>query len=153
MLLVFVYLVVLFHLVVVSLSSFFCVFLLCVLHSLSMPMLSCLGCIPLLIRLAFLRSLVTTRMFSCCTRIMWLSFVCSSAFAFVCVFVSCLFFIYFMSPLCLFMATMSFAGYFLVRFILSTFPAFLHLTCPRFGLVDSAYLMTTAGLFVAGQLM
>ena len=58
-----------------------------------------------------------------------------------------------MSSLCPFMAMISFAGYFLVRFLLSTFPASLHLTCPRFDLVDSAYLMTTAGLFVADQLM
>ena len=58
---------------------------------------------------------------------------CSAFFAFVCV--SCFYFILFLSLLYPFLVTMSFAGYFLVRFLLSDFPAFFHRPRSRFDLV------------------
>ena len=52
-----------------------CVFLfVCVVsHWLSLPLSSCLSCIPLLIGLPFLRSLLRRMLFSCPTRITWSS--------------------------------------------------------------------------------
>ena len=52
---------ILFYLVVVLLFLL-CVFIRCVSHPLPLPLFSCLGCIPLLIELPFLRSLLM-RMF------------------------------------------------------------------------------------------
>ena len=77
-----------------------------------------------------------------------------SSVVLLCVFVFV--FVFFLSLLCPFlscMATMSFAGYFLVRCLLSAFRAFLR-TCSQDGLIwfGSFYLVTTAG-FVADQLM
>ena len=64
-----------------------------------------------------------------------------------------LFVIFFVFFIFLFIATISFTGYFLVRSLLSAFPAYLR-TYSRFGLVwlGSICLVTTAG-FVANQLM
>ena len=94
MLLVSVYLILLFHLIVVSFSPSVFLFR-CVLHPLPLPLSSCLGCIPPLIGLPSL-------------RFMRLPLVCSYC---LCGFV-CVFYFYFYS---LSIATMSFAGYFLVR--------------------------------------
>ena len=79
----------------------------CVLHPLHLPLSSCLGCIPPLIGLPFLR-------FYAVVSSLFLLFVFS---------------IFFLS-----IATMSFAGYFLVRSLLSAFPAYLR-TFFRFDLV------------------
>ena len=62
-----------------------------------------------------------------------------------------LFVILFMFSIFLFIATMSFAGYFLVRSLLSGFPSNLR-TYSRFDWFGPVYLVTTAG-FVADQLM
>ena len=78
----------------------------CVLHPLPLPLSSCLGFIPPLIGLPFL-------------RFMWLYLVCFY----------CLCFLLFLS-----IATMSFAGYFLVRSLLSAFPGYLR-KCFRFDFV------------------
>ena len=78
----------------------------CVLHPLHLPLSSCLGCIPSLIGLPFLR---------------FYAVVSSLSLLFV--------FSIFLS-----IATMSFAGYFLVRSLLSAFPAYLR-TFSRFYLV------------------
>ena len=78
----------------------------CVLHPLPLPLSSCLGCIPLFIVLPILR----------------FHAVVSSLFL---LFVFCIF---------LPIATMSFAGYFLVRSLLFAFPAYLR-TFYRFDLV------------------
>ena len=104
MLLVSVYLIILFHLIFVSFSPSVFLFR-CVLHPLSLPLSSCLGCIPSLIGLPFL-------------RFMRLPLVC---FYCLCDFV-CVFYFHFYS---LSIAMMSFAGYFLVRSLLSAFPAYL----------------------------
>ena len=104
MLLVSVYLILLFHLIVVSFSPSVFLFR-CVLHQLPLPLSSCLGCIPPLIGLSSL-------------RFMRLPLVC---FYCLCDFV-CVFYFYFYF---LFIATMPFAGYFLVRSFLSPFPAYL----------------------------
>ena len=102
MLLVSVYLILLFHLIVVSFSP--SVFLVrCVLHRLPLPLSSCLCCIPPLIGLPSL-------------HFMRLPLVC---FKCLCDFVR-VFYFYF-----LFIATMSFADYFLVRSLLSAFPGYL----------------------------
>ena len=69
----------------------------CVLHPLPLPLSSCLGCIPPLIGLPFLRFYA----------------VVSNCFY-------CLCFLFF-----LYIATMSFAGYLLARSLLSAFPAYL----------------------------
>ena len=104
MLLVSVYLILLFNLIAVSFSP--SVFLFpCVFHPLPLLLSSCLGCIPPLIGLPFLRFM----------RLSQLCFYCLCDF--VCVFY---FYFYF-----LFITTMSFAGYFLVRSLLSAFPAYL----------------------------
>ena len=95
--------------------SFFCVLFRCVSHPLFLPLSSCVGCIPPLIGLALLRSLLRSFLCGC------LLFV-SSGRDFVCVF--CV----------LLIATMSFAGYFLVRSLLSDSSAYLR-TYPRFDLV------------------
>ena len=55
----------------------------CASHSLSLPLSSCLGYIPLIVGLPFSGSLLT-RIFSLPTRIMWLSFVCFSCFFCLC---------------------------------------------------------------------
>ena len=68
----------------------------CVLHPLPLPLSSCLGCIPPLIGLPFLR-------FDAVVSSLYLLFV-------FCIFLS--------------IATMSFAAYFLVRSIMSAFPAY-----------------------------
>ena len=94
MLLVSVYLIHLFPLIVVSFSPSVFLFR-CVLHPLSLPMSSCLNCIPPLIELPSLR-------FYAVASGLFLLSVC-----FLCVFY--------------FIATMSFAGYFLVRSLLSDF--------------------------------
>ena len=101
MLLVSVYLILLFPLVVVSFSPSVFLFR-SVLHPLPLPLSSCLGCIPPLIGLPSL-------------RFMQLPLVC-----FYCLCVLLVF-----SILFLFFATMSFAGYFLIRSLLSDFPAYL----------------------------
>ena len=98
MLLVSVYLIFLFQLIVVSFSPSVFIFR-CVLHPLPLPLSSCVGCIPPLIGLPSL-------------RFMRLPLVC---FYSLCVFV-CVFY---------FIATMSFPVYFLVRSLLSAFPAYL----------------------------
>ena len=105
MLLVSVYLILLFDLIAVSFSP--SAFLLrCVLHPLPLPLSSCRGCIPPLIGLPFLRFM----------RLPLVCFYCLCDF--VCVFY---FYFYFLS-----IATMSFAGYFLVRSLfMSAFPAYL----------------------------
>ena len=69
----------------------------CVLHLLPLPLSSCLGCIPPLIGLPFLR-------FYAVVSSLFLRFVC----------------VFFLS-----IATMSFAGYFLARSLVSAFPACL----------------------------
>ena len=87
----------------------------CVSHMLSLLLSSCLACIPPLIGLPLLRSLLRSILCGC---FLFVSFVC----ALVCVFRFLL------------IATMSFAGYFLVRSLLSAFTPFLR-ACSRFGLV------------------
>ena len=57
-----VYLVLLFHLIVVLLSSF-CVFVWLCVAFVVLALVFCLGCIPLLLRLHFLRSLLTRMVF------------------------------------------------------------------------------------------
>ena len=79
----------------------------CVLHLLPLPLSSCLGCIPPLIGLPSLR-------FYAVVTSLFLLFVFS-------IFLS--------------IATMSFAGYFLARSLLSAFPAYLR-TFFRFDLVS-----------------
>ena len=59
--------------------------------------------------------------FSCLTRILWLCRVC--------------FFCFFCFCLCFFLATMSFAGYFHVRFLRSAFPVFFLRSSSQFDLV------------------
>ena len=86
----------------------------CVAHSLLLALSSYLGCLPLLV--PFVNSLLR-RMFS-------LPYACYVCLPFVCFpFVFCL------SVLNPFLATMSFAGYFHVRFLLSAFPVFLFQPC------------------------
>ena len=76
-------------------------------------------------------------------------------FVFFCVYF-CFLFVCFLICACLFPfpATMSFAGYFPARFLLSAFPSFFFLICSWVGLVwfDSAYLVTMAG-FIGDQSM
>ena len=99
MLLVPVYLILLFPLIVVSFSPSLFLFR-CVLHPLPLPLSSCLGSIPPLIGLPSLR-------FYAVASSLFLLSVC---FLFM--------FLYFI-------ATMSFAGYFLVRSLLSASHAYL----------------------------
>ena len=74
--------------------------------------------------------------FCCCTRPIWLSFVCLFCFCFCFCFCFLLFtYFYFVPLLCPFLATMPFAGYFPVRLILSAFPAFFLRIYIRFDLV------------------
>ena len=47
---------------------------------------------------------------------------------------------------------MSFAGFFLVRFLLSVFPVFFLRKCSRFDMFGSVYLVTTAAILVVDQL-
>ena len=95
------------------LSVFF--FLCCVSHLLPLPLSSCLGCIPPPLGLPFLRSLLRNIL---CGSLLFIS----SVRDFVCVCVSYLFVL--LSLLYPFLATMSFAGYFIVRCLVSAFPAF-----------------------------
>ena len=104
MLLVSVYLILLFPLTVVSFSPPVFLFR-CVLHPLPLPLSSRLGCIPPLIGLHSPRFM----------RLPLVFFYC------LCLFVCVFYFIFIF--LCI--ATMSFAGYFLVRSLLSAFPAYL----------------------------
>ena len=75
--------------------------------------------------LPFLRNLLRRMFFSCSTRISLskyvVVFVSSVFFAFACVLLVLFFFCFFvfLSLMCPFLATMSFAGYFLARFIMS----------------------------------
>ena len=91
-------------------------------------------------------------MFSCPKRIMWLPFVCFLCFYLFLYF--CFLFIYFnfVSLLCPLQATMSLAGYFLARLLLSAFSDFFLRTCYVPGLVwfGSVCRVTTAG-FVGDQ--
>ena len=104
-------------------------FLRCVSHPLPSPLSSCPGCIPPLIGLPLLRSLLKSVLCGC---LLFVSSVC----VFVCVFCFLLIhiyiYIYIFFPSS--MATMSFAGYFLARSLLSAFPAFLRMYS-RFDLV------------------
>ena len=109
-------------------------------HPLSLPLSSCRGCIPPLVGLPLLRSLLRSVSCGC---LLFVSYVRT----FVSVF--CFLVILFFFPSC--MATMSFAGYFLVRSLLSAFPAFSE-RIPGLIWSGSTYLVTTAG-FVADQLM
>ena len=99
MLLVPVYLILLFPLIVVSFSPSVFLFR-CVLHPLPLPLSSCLGCIPPHIGLPSLRFYA----------------VASSLFCTVGVF---------LVMFSIFIATMSVAGYFLVRSLRSAFHAYL----------------------------
>ena len=96
-------------------------------HSLSLPFFPCLGCILALIGMPFLRSLLRI-----IHVVVFLLFVL--LFVFVFVFLVDMH-LYILSPLCPFLATMSLAGNFLVRFLLSAFFAFFLGTCSRFDLV------------------
>ena len=109
MLLVSVYLILLFHLIAVSFSS------ICVFISL------CVASVAL--ALVFMPGLYSAAYRATCPAFMWLPLVC---FYCLCDFVCVLYF--------LFIATMSFAGYFLVHSLLSAFPAYLR-TYFRFDLV------------------
>ena len=99
-------------------------------HPLSLPLSSCLRCIPPLIGLPLLRSLLTSVLCGCLLSV-------SSVCDFVCVFCFLL------------IATMSFADYFLIRYFC---PLFLLISERIPGLIwfGSVYLVTTAG-FVADQ--
>ena len=68
---------------------------------------------------------------------MWLSFVCFLCFCFffVCVFLFLVSFFLICVSLCPFLTTMSFAGYFLARFLLSAFSSSFFWICSWFGLV------------------
>ena len=97
----------------------------CVSHSLPLSLSSCLGFLALLLWFRLLRNLLGRMFF------LYVSF------AFVCLFVFCVYFIfihfYFWCP---FLAAMSFAGYFVVRFLSSVFLFFFSPTVfPWFGLV------------------
>ena len=81
------------------------------LHPLPLPLSSCLGCIPRLVGQPFLRFYA----------------VAASLFLLFVSFCLCFLFVFFI-------VTMSFAGYFLVRSPLSSFPAYFQ-TYFRFGLV------------------
>ena len=82
MLVVSLYLIILFYFIVVSFSSFYVLFRF-VSHSLSLPLSSCLGCIPPLIGLPFLRSLLRSVLCGCLLSV-------SSVCVFVCVSICCL---------------------------------------------------------------
>ena len=122
----------------------------CVSHLLSLPLSSCLGCIPLLKGLPFLRSLL---------RIFFLPYAyyvavfVSSAFDFACVI--CLF-VFLFYCLCLFCVVLwqrclLLATFLLVSFCL-IFLGFFSDRVPGWTWSDSIYLLTTAG-FVADQLI
>ena len=83
-------------------------------HSLSLPFFSSLGCILPLIGMSFLRSLL---------RIIHVVVFLLFVLLFVFVFLVDIH-LYIVSLLCPFLATMSLAGNFLVRFLLSAFFAF-----------------------------
>ena len=122
----------------------------CVSHSSSLPLSSYLGCIPLLIGLPFLRILLT--------KVFFLLYVYYAVvFRFFLLFLSLFLFFacvcfHFVSLLCPFLAAVSFAGYFLVCFLLSECPAFFSESVPGLIWFGSVELLTTAG-FVADQLM
>ena len=83
---------------------------------------------------------------------MWLSFVCFLCFCFfLCVFLFLVYFFLICVSLCPFLATMSFAGYFSARFLLSAFPFFSGYV-PGLVWFDCVYLVTMAG-FVGDQSM
>ena len=117
----------------------------CVSPSLSLPLSSCLSCIPPLIGLPFLRSLLTMMLFlpyayHVVAFCLFLLFLLLFAFFFL------LSIFYFIFLLCPFLATMSFAGYFLVRFLLSAFPVFFPSErVPGLIWFGSVYLVTPAG--------
>ena len=73
------------------------------------------------------------------------------AFCLFLLFVLCLCFLFLVDLFSFFVSSVPFAGYFLVRCLLSAFPAFLR-TYSRFDLFGPVYLVTTTG-FVADQLM
>ena len=109
----------------------------------SLLLSSCLGCIPLLIGLSFLRGLLTRMFFLPCAFHVVVSCLC---------FCVLLLYFYCASLLCPSLATISFAGYFpAVSFCLLSL--LFSLGCV-FGLIwfSSVYLVTTAG-FVADQSM
>ena len=89
----------------------------CVLHSLSLPLSSCLGCIPPLVGLPFLRSLLR----SVLLIVYVVAFCLFLLFVLVLVFVFLVDLFLFLSLLCPVLATMFFANYLLVRFLLSAF--------------------------------
>ena len=94
----------------------------CVSHSLSLPLSSCLGCIPPLIGLPLLRSLLR----SVLLIVYVVAFCLFLMFVLVFVFVFLVDLFLFLSLLCSVLATMSFANYLLVRSLLSAFfPCFL----------------------------
>ena len=96
----------------------------CVSHSLSLPLSSCLGCIPPFIGLPFLRSLLKSVFFLVYVVAFCLFLLFVLVFVFV--FLVNLFLFLFLSLLCPVLATMSFANYLLVRSLLSAFlPCFL----------------------------
>ena len=129
MLFVSVYLILLFHLVVLSFSSSVFLFR-CVLHPLPLPLSSCLGCIPPLIGLPFLRFMRLPLVCFYCLC----DFVCDFYFYFY-------FFVYRDDILCWLLYC---------PFSSVCFPCL----SPISGLIwfGSVYLVTTAG-FVANQLM
>ena len=108
------YLIILFHLIVVSFSSF-CVFISLCVASVAFALVFMSGLYSADYRATSLRSLLRSVLCGC------LQFV-SSVCDFVCVFCFLL------------IATMSFAGYVLVRSLLSAFPGYFR-TCSRFVLV------------------
>ena len=87
----------------------------CVSHSLSLPLFSCLGCIPPLIGLHFLRSLLRS------VLVCVVAFCLFRLFVLLFVFVILVDLILFLSLVCPVLATMSFASYLLVRSLLSAF--------------------------------
>ena len=113
LLLVSVYPIHLFDLIDAPLSSFrvfYC--------SMSLPLSSCLDCIPLLVGLPFLRSLLT-RMLSFVYAYYVVVFCLCLLFLLLLVFLFLVSLFLFVSLLRPFLATMPFAGYFPVRFLLS----------------------------------
>ena len=100
-------------------------------HSLSLPFFSYLGSILPLIGMPFLRSMLSEELCVVAFRL-FLLFVLLFVFVFVFLVDT---YLYILSLLCPFLTTMSFAGNFLARFLLSAFLAFFLGTCSRFDLV------------------
>ena len=132
LLLVSVYLIILFHLVTALLSLLLCFYFRSCSSLLSLPLYPCLGCIPLLIGLSLLRSLLR-RMFvlpHACYMVVFCFFLL------IFLLLVLLFLVCSLSLLCHFLV--SFAGCFFVHFlIMADFPAcFCSAVLPvRFGLV------------------